>query len=87
MKAAIALLSDFHVQNIVRRMVFEISRYADIEFLGSLLPEVTGPHYYVATGVYNATKNRWEQHGPFLSYEEAWEWVESEWWLKRPRTP
>ena len=38
MKAAIALLSDFHVQNIVRRMVFEISQYARIEFLGSLLP-------------------------------------------------
>lgn len=38
MKAAIALLSDFHVQNIVRRMVLEISRYAEIEFLGSLLP-------------------------------------------------
>ncbi len=38
MKAAIALLSDFHVQNIVRRMVLEISQYAGIEFLGSLLP-------------------------------------------------
>lgn len=38
MKAAIALLSDFHVQNIVRRMVFEISQYGEIEFLGSLLP-------------------------------------------------
>ena len=38
MKAAIALLSDFHVQNIVRRMVFEISQYGDVEFFGSLLP-------------------------------------------------
>jgi 2'-5' RNA ligase len=38
MKAAIALLSDFHVQNIVRRMVFEISRYGEVEFFGSLLP-------------------------------------------------
>jgi hypothetical protein len=38
MKAAIALLSDFHVQNIVRRMVFEISQSGKIEFLGSLLP-------------------------------------------------
>ena len=33
--------------------------------------------YYVTTGVWNATKRRWEQHGPFLTYEEAWEWVES----------
>ena len=38
MKAAIALLSDFHIQNIVRRMVFQISQVGDIEFFGSLLP-------------------------------------------------
>jgi 2'-5' RNA ligase len=38
MKAAIALLSDFHTQNIARRMVYEISRHARIKFLGSLLP-------------------------------------------------
>ena len=38
MKAAIALLSDYHVQNIARRMVFEISQRAHIQFLGSLLP-------------------------------------------------
>ena len=38
MKAAIALLSDFHVQNIVRQMVFKISRYGEVEFFGSLLP-------------------------------------------------
>ncbi len=38
MKAAIALLSDFHIQNIVRRMVFEISQVGEIEFFGALLP-------------------------------------------------
>jgi hypothetical protein len=38
MKAAIALLSDFHVQNVARRMVYEIHRYGGIRFLGSLLP-------------------------------------------------
>lgn len=38
MKAAIALLSDYFVQNAVRRMVYEISRHAEIEFFGSLLP-------------------------------------------------
>jgi hypothetical protein len=38
MKAAIALLSDFHVQNVARRMVFEISQRAQVQFLGSLLP-------------------------------------------------
>ena len=38
MKAAIALLSDHPVQNIVRRLVFEISQNAGIEFFGSLLP-------------------------------------------------
>ena len=35
--------------------------------------------YYVTTGVWNATKRRWEQYGPFLTYEEAWEWVKSKW--------
>jgi 2'-5' RNA ligase len=38
MKAAIALLSDYSVQNTVRRMVYGISQFAQIEFLGSLLP-------------------------------------------------
>lgn len=38
MKAAIALLSDHHTQNIARKMVFEINRYAPIRFMGSLLP-------------------------------------------------
>lgn len=38
MKAAIALLTDYHVQNVARRMVFEISQRDRIEFLGSLLP-------------------------------------------------
>ena len=38
MKAAIALLSDYTVQNAVRRMVYEIRGHAEIEFLGSLLP-------------------------------------------------
>jgi hypothetical protein len=38
MKAAIALLSDFHVQNIARRMVYEIHQLAGIKFFGSLLP-------------------------------------------------
>jgi 2'-5' RNA ligase len=38
MKAAIALLSDYSVQNTVRRMVYEISQRAEVEFFGSLLP-------------------------------------------------
>jgi len=38
MKAAIALLSNFHVQNVARRMVYETNRYAGIKFFGSLLP-------------------------------------------------
>jgi hypothetical protein len=38
MKAAVTLLSDFHVQNIARRMAYEISQYAGIRFFGSLLP-------------------------------------------------
>ena len=38
MKAAIALLSDHHIQNVARRMVFEISQRTHVEFLGSLLP-------------------------------------------------
>lgn len=41
--------------------------------------------YYVTTGVWNATKRRWEQYGPFLTYEEAWEWVESRWLDQRKR--
>jgi 2'-5' RNA ligase len=38
MKAAIALLSDYPVQNMVRRTVYEINQLAQVEFLGSLLP-------------------------------------------------
>ena len=38
MKAAIALISDFHIQNVARRMVYEISRSGRIQYLGSLLP-------------------------------------------------
>lgn len=38
MKAAVALLSDLHVQNVARKMVYEISRLGDIRFFGSLLP-------------------------------------------------
>lgn len=38
MKAAIALLSDYSVQNAVRRMVYEISQHARVKFFGSLLP-------------------------------------------------
>jgi 2'-5' RNA ligase len=38
MKAAIALLSDFHVQNAARKMVYEISQRAQVTFIGSLLP-------------------------------------------------
>jgi 2'-5' RNA ligase len=38
MKAAIALLSDYSVQNTVRRMVYEICQLAQVEFVGSLLP-------------------------------------------------
>ena len=53
--------------------------------LNSLLSSgATETLYYVTTGVWNATKRRWEQYGPFLTYEEAWEWVESR-WLRLPR--
>jgi len=38
MKAAIALLSDYAVQNIARKMVYEICQQDQIEFLGALLP-------------------------------------------------
>ncbi len=38
MKAAIALLADYSTQNLARRMVFEMSQAAELEFLGSLLP-------------------------------------------------
>ena len=38
MKAAVALLSDFHVQNVARRMVYEILQHGRTKFLGSLLP-------------------------------------------------
>jgi 2'-5' RNA ligase len=38
MKAAIALLSDHHVQNTARRMVYEIGRLERVRFVGSLLP-------------------------------------------------
>jgi len=38
MKAAIALLADYRVQNRARRMVFELSQKAEMQFMGSLLP-------------------------------------------------
>ena len=38
MKAAIALLSDYTVQNVARRIVYEICNRAEIRFFGSLLP-------------------------------------------------
>lgn len=38
MKAAIALLSDYQIQNMARRMVFQMTRFGRIELLGSLLP-------------------------------------------------
>lgn len=38
MRAAIALLSDHHVQNVARKMVYEIDQRERIQFLGSLLP-------------------------------------------------
>lgn len=38
MKAAIALLSDYPIQNIARKMVFEINQSGPIRFLGSSLP-------------------------------------------------
>jgi hypothetical protein len=38
MKAAIALLSDYHVQNVARNMVYAIHQRAPIQFFGSLLP-------------------------------------------------
>lgn len=38
MKAAIAFLSDYHVQNVARKMVYEINQRAGIQFFGSLLP-------------------------------------------------
>ncbi len=38
MKAAVALLSDYTVQNAARHMVYEIGQLAPVEFLGSLLP-------------------------------------------------
>jgi 2'-5' RNA ligase len=38
MKAAIALLSDFRVQNLARKMVYEIHQHGGTQFLGSLLP-------------------------------------------------
>lgn len=53
---------------------------------GPLPLETAAPLYFVATGVWNATKNRWELDGPFASYEEAWERVEGE-WLGRTKTP
>ena len=38
MKAAIALLTNNQVQNYARRIVFELQRESQIDFLGSLLP-------------------------------------------------
>lgn len=53
--------------------------------LSPLLSQSDEPLYYVVTGVWNATRGRWEQYGPFLSYKEAWEWVERR-WLDQPET-
>jgi 5-methylcytosine-specific restriction endonuclease McrA len=61
------------------------SRHAG-DLLSPLLPSrATETLYYVTTGVWNATKRRWEQYGPFLTYEEAWKWVESRWLDQRKR--
>ncbi len=38
MKAAIALLSDYHIQNVARKIVYQLNQTAEIKFLGSLLP-------------------------------------------------
>lgn len=38
MKAAIAMLSDHHIQNVARGMVYTINQRAAIKFFGSLLP-------------------------------------------------
>ena len=38
MKAAIALLADYQVQNYIRRIVFELEQETKIDFLASLLP-------------------------------------------------
>lgn len=38
MKAAIALLSDYHVQNVARKMVYQINQFGGVQFFGSLLP-------------------------------------------------
>jgi 2'-5' RNA ligase len=38
MKAALAVLADYRIQNIARRMVFDMSRNFEMEFFGSLLP-------------------------------------------------
>jgi hypothetical protein len=38
MKAAIALLSDYQIQNMARRMVYELTQFGKVELLGSLLP-------------------------------------------------
>jgi 2'-5' RNA ligase len=38
MKAAIAILADYPIQNLTRRMVFEMSQLGELEFFGSQLP-------------------------------------------------
>jgi len=38
MKAAIALLADYQVQNYIRRIVFELEQETKVDFLASLLP-------------------------------------------------
>jgi len=38
MKAAIALLSDYHVQNVARRMAYDINQLGEVMFFGSQLP-------------------------------------------------
>ncbi len=39
----------------------------------------TATVYFVTPGIWNATKRRWERYGPFLTYQEAWDWVEGRW--------
>jgi hypothetical protein len=38
MKAAIALLSDYQIQNLARRIVYQMTQYGKVELLDSLLP-------------------------------------------------
>lgn len=38
MKAAIAILSDYKIQNFVRKIAFDLNKKYNINFLASLLP-------------------------------------------------